>query len=735
MPNRKIHIENSAYNWENASPVGCGSAGMMIFGGVDCDKLALNEESIWAGGRRDTTIENFDEKIAYIRQLFINDREEEADGWAKENMKGCFSGVRSYEYAGNLFVKLADDDSSEDYSRDIELENGLCAVKYKKDGISYSREYFASYPRRLLAAKYSTDARFSAVITYERENLVTREYSPCGIAAVGVTASGDHRFAVNVKIVTDGVCAASDNGTEVKDATSIILYIAIASEWKNDNCIETAKKMLSATDDSYEVLKKEHIDDFSALMNRSHLDLGGEEKDALTIGERLEILKKDPDAVDNGLISLYWMFGKYLLISSSRRGTLPANLQGVWADGLTPPWNSDYHTNINLQMNYWQAEEANISECTEALFDYMNECLLPGGKNEARINYKTRGMVVHHLSDIYGFASVADGLWGLWPLGGAWLAYHMWEHYLYTGDKEFLRNTAYEYIRECVLFFEDNLFPGKDGYMHTGPSTSPENSYFKEANGKRVSVNLAISPAMDIEIVGGLFDFYVKTEEILGLDPENAEKVRALREKLPPLRVGKRGQLMEWLKDYDECEPGHRHISHAFALYPAAQISRNTPELFAAIEKTLELRLASGGGHAGWSRAWLINLFARLGNAEKTYENIRALFTRSTLPNLLDTHAPFQIDGNFGGGAGIGEMLMQSHDGYISILPAAHKSLSGSFDGFRARGGVTVSAKWENGEVKNVVLVPDKSCTVKLRIPGHDTIELELTETGKELSF
>ncbi len=727
MNNSIIHLTNPAEVWDNALPVGNGIAGLMAFGGVSSDKLTFNEESVWSGGEMNTYVEGFADSIKYLRELFINDKEEEADAWAAENMKKYIFGIKSYEYAGVVNVKLHDNDECENYRRDLDLDNALLNISYDKDGAHYEREYFASYPSSLICLRYSANTKFGASLDFTRENTLSVTYTADTLEAHCKTIYGENEFKLCAKIKTDGASKASADGIRIEDASYIELYFCIVTSFKYDDLNAAENNIIKNAEKSYDELKKEHIADFTALMGRSSVSFDEDEKlSELTPGERIERLKNDPDAHDYSLMALYWKFAKYLLIGSSRVGTLPANLQGVWADGLKPAWSSDYHTNINIQMNYWHAEEANISECTSALFDYMNNYLLPGGKKFAKESYGTRGMVVHHLSDIYQFAAVADGLHGLWPLGGAWLAYHMWEHYLYTEDVDFLRNTAYQYIRECAEFFFDNMFEGKDGYMHTGPSTSPENHYYKEVNGEKKHVTLAISPTMDIEVVGGLFDFYAKTEDILGICPENAAKAREIRAKMPPLSIGARGQLMEWYKDYEEIEPGHRHISHAFALYPSAEISRNTPELFAAIERTLDLRLASGGGHTGWSRAWLVNLFARLGKADKAYENIRALFTRSTLPNLFDTHPPFQIDGNFGGAAGIGEMIMQSHEGYIAIIPALPDAISGSFENLKARGNITVSAEWKNGKVTKVTLYSEKDKNVKVKLPGGEIKEVAL---------
>lgn len=721
-----LHLTNPAVNWENVTPLGSGRQGLALYGHVGCEQLRYNEETIWSGGPMNTKVEGYKESIDHIRALFLADREPEADAYANEQMKDFFFRIQSYEYAGEVTVQLHEDDRCENYRRDLDLNHGIAAICYDRDGVSYRREAFCSHPAGLACTRFTANASFHAKIAYRRENIDRLTYQKEHLTALCHTAQGENRFTLTTRIVTDGKTAADAQGITVTDATYICLYTAIVTAFRYDDMASAAAALLSHSDAGWDALLYAHLADFSEIMERCDISLGDDSLDEIPVNERLERLKNDPDAQDAALISLYYQFGKYLLVSSSREDSLPANLQGVWSEGLTAPWNSDYHTNINLQMNYWPAEEAALSESVTSLFTYMNDYLLPGGKRVASENYGARGMVVHHISDIYGFAAAGDGLWGLWPVGGAWLAYHMWEHYLYTEDVVFLRNTAYEYIRECALFFFDTLFDDGHGGLLSGPSTSPENRYLVDVNGEKKEVYLAVSPTMDTEIIGGLLRFYAKTEEILGIHPEDGKTAMEMAEKLPPLQVGKYGQLMEWRKDYDEIEIGHRHISHAFALYPAAQITRDTPELYAAIRKTLERRLSAGGGHTGWSRAWLINLFARLRSGEDTYQNLRALFTKSTLPNLWDTHAPFQIDGNFGGAAAIGEMVMQSHEGFISLLPALPTELAnGSFTGLRARGKKIVSAAWENGVVTTFSVTQNGGVHTTIELPGDGVYTAE----------
>ncbi len=704
MNKHEIYLTSPAAEWELAFPTGCAKLGAMLYGDSTCERLQLNEERIWAGSETSFVPENFMERFLHVRELLLENKPVEAEAWAKANMTDVFTRISSYETAGELTVTLPEGEVM-DYERRLCLEDGIASVRYSKNGLHFTHQAFASYPDQVIALRIAADGEFDAVIDYKRPNLTSLFFTRDGIDAEGVTASGDHHFTLCTRLITDGSITLK-GGISVSGATSITLLTAIKTE---------GVATVTATD--YEALISRHAADMNAMMGRSSLELAGDPAlNLLPTDERLARIRSGCD--DPGLAATYFALGKYLLISSSRGDSLPANLQGVWNGYLNAPWSSDYHTNINLQMNYWHAEAANLSDCTLPLFAYMKENLLESGRRTARDFYGLSGMVVHHLSDIYGYTRIADGLWGMWQYGGAWLCRHIKEHWLYTSDRAFLED-SYDFLADNVRFMLGFMFE-HNGMLLTGPSVSPENSYFTDGEGSPTA-QFCLSPTMDVEIIGELLGFYVEAEAILHRDPAMAKDAKAAIERLPKLQIGRHGQLMEWLHDYDEPEPGHRHVSHLYALYPDCAVNPATPELMKACEITLRRRLASGGGHTGWSCAWLINLFARLGLGEDAYAILRKLFSNSTKDNLLDTHPPFQIDGNFGGAAGIIEMLLQSHAGTIRLLPALPKAFDeGSFEGIVARGGIIVSAAWKAGSITSLTLTATRDASFTLAYNGKE---------------
>lgn len=741
MDKHTLYLDFPAERWESASPVGNGYTGAMIFGGVMTDRIQLTEEKIWSSKKHAGAPKDFKDKIKRLQELLLENKPGEADEFAADALKDSFERICSQETAGDLYIDFDGSDSDvTDYRRELDLLHGVSRVSFTKDGEKIVRETFASYPDRVIVSKHT--GCHSAAVRYSRRDIhPTHRYDGdrcmidteagelVGVESLTINgnvmtvkahpATGGHPFTVKISVTTDGKLTSDGKSFRIENASATEYRIAI----------QTGGEPV-IPDDDYETLKKRSGDDFASQMWKSDITFDDTFAD-MPANRRLERLRNDPDARDAGLTALYFRFGKYLLVASSRPGSLPAHLQGVWNNYTAAPWNADYHTNINLQMNYWHAETANLSDCALPLFDYMNKYLLESGKKTAEDYYGCRGTVVHHLSDIYGFTAPADGIWGLWPLGGAWLCYSMWEHWLFTRDEKFLKNTAYDYIHESARFFLDYMFE-RDGVMLSGPSTSPENHYLSP-DGKVCS--LCLSPSMDIEVIGGLLRFYAETEDILGLDAKTAKEAKDAISKLPPLKVGKHGQLMEWLEDYDEPEPGHRHISHLFALYPDNAINPSTPELYAAAKKTIERRLANGGGHTGWSCAWLTALYARLHDAVGVDRTLEKLFTKSTLANMFDTHPPFQIDGNFGASAAIVEALVQSRpEGdtvIIELLPACPYP-DGTFRGLRVRGGAEVSAEWKDGRVVSCKVSADRKFAGKITANGKEyEIKLSSGETAE----
>ncbi len=451
--------------------------------------------------------------------------------------------------------------------------------------------------------------------------------------------------------------------------------------------------------------------------------------DALPTDERLRRFQAGGD--DPGLIATYFQYGRYLLMGSSRQpAQLPANLQGIWNKDMSAPWNSDYHTNINLQMNYWPAEVCNLTETTEPLTRFMEELTGPGGVT-AREAYGAKGWTLHHTTDVFGKTAVLDGVyWGMFPLGGAWMTLPLWEHYEFTNDTAYLRDRAYPVMKGAAEFISTFLVPDSRGRLVTVPSYSPENSYIDPVSGKEFKLTYA--PSMDNQIIREVLGNCRTAAGILGLDREWADSLQDILDRVPPDRVASNGTITEWIEEYEEAEPGHRHMSHLFALHPGTQITPETPELYNAARKTLEHRLENGGGHTGWSRAWIINFYARLHDGDEAYKHLRQLLEKSTLPNLFDNHPPFQIDGNFGGTAGLSEMLLQSQNGVVQILPALPSAWpEGEVSGLKARGNFEISVKWHEGVAQKITIKSLSGTPLNLSYNGN----INSMETEKGLTY
>ena len=719
-----------AEKWVEALPLGNGRLGAMVFGGITNEHVQFNEDTVWTGRPHEYHREGAVNTLPLLRQLLWEGKQKEAENLAMREFMSDPLRQKAYQPFGDVHLQLFHSDQVTHYRRDLDLETGVATVSYQVGGNTFTREFFASFPdqviiTRLRASKpgglsfrlTKSSAHESARVTLDARG---------ELALVGEVEPGGVRFESRLRVLPQGgSLEVQDGAIIVRNADAAVLLLSAASSVQDyrDHSADPAKrceKFLKASAATpFERLLRRHVEDHQRLFGRVRLDLGSDIS-GLPVDTRLKRVAHQPDAP---LASLYFQFGRYLLIASSRPGSQPANLQGIWNDQLRPSWDSKWTVNINTEMNYWPAEVGNLSECHLPLFDLIEDCRETGRKT-ARAHYGARGWVLHHNTDLWrGTAPINASNHGIWPTGGAWLCQHLWEHYLFTGDKAFLRRRGYPVMKEASLFFVDYLVPDpRTGLLVSGPSNSPEQG------------GLVMGPAMDHQIIRHLFDNTAAAAAVLGVDRAFAAQLTELRQRIAPDQIGRHGQLQEWLEDKDDPKNTHRHVSHLWAVYPGYEISPiKTPKLSEAAKQSLVFR---GDGGTGWSKAWKICFWARFLDGDHAHTMLTQALAGNTFPNLFDAHPPFQIDGNFGGAAGIAEMLLQSQHVEASsevssgtgagtrvlhLLPALPAAWpAGSFSGFRARDGFEVSASWQNGRLTQVGIISLLGRPCIVRYAGKD---------------